>query len=134
MEPSTNKARREKITTAVLDAIVKGESQEHLLSALRSRCDEQTAQQILDDANKKYDALKTNESLADYEYNLYFDRTKNRMSKREVAGLSLILCGIGATALSYLTAAMSEVPGQKYFLFFGMIAAGAYMLMFSDRD
>jgi len=105
-----------------------------LLSALRSRCDEQTAEQIIDDANKKYDAPKTNGSLADYEYNLYFDRTKNRMSKREVAGLSLILCGIGATALSYLTAAMSEVPGQKYFFFFGMIAAGAYMLMFSDRD
>ena len=84
MEPSANKTRREKITTAVLDAIVKGESQEQLLSALRSRCDEQTAQQILDDANKKYDAQKTNGSLADYEYNLYFDRTKNRMSKGEV--------------------------------------------------
>jgi tellurite resistance protein TehA-like permease len=74
-------------------------------------------------------------STSDYEYNLYFDRAKNRTSKKEVAGLSLILFGIGATALSYLTAVMSAAPGQKYFVFFGMmIAVGAYMLIFSDRD
>jgi hypothetical protein len=113
MEQSANKTMQEKLSTATLDAIVKGESQEKLLSALRSRCDEQTAQQILSDANKKYEALKTNGSLADYEYNLYFDRAKNRTSKRDIAGLSLILLGVGATAFSYLSAA----PGERYFIF-----------------
>ena len=108
MEHSADKTKQEKMTTIVLDAIVKGESQEYLLSALRSRCDEQTAQQILSEANEKYDALKANGSLSDYEYNLYFDRAKNRMSKKEVAGLSLILFGIGATALSYLTAELDS--------------------------
>jgi len=131
MEYSADKTKQEKMMTIVLDAIVKGERQEYLLSELRTRCDEQTSQQILSDANAKYEALKTDGSLAGYEYSLYFDRAKNRrVSKRDVAGLTLISLGIGATALSYLSAA----PGQRYFILFGLIAVGAYMLIVSPRD
>lgn len=134
MEHSANKTQREEIIAAVLADIVKGENRQHLLSMLQSYCDAQTAQLILNDAMKEYDALKKSGRLADYEYKLYFDKAKHQMGKKEAAGLGLILVGIGATALSYLTAAMSAVPGQKYFVFFGMIALGIYILMFSDRD
>lgn len=82
---------------------------------------------------KEYEALKTSGRIADYEYNLYFERSKTRSTKKDIAGFSLILVGVGASALSYLTAAMSAMPGQKYFIFFGLIAVGIYILVFSDH-
>ncbi|MGC1694084.1 MAG: hypothetical protein WA743_02345 [Pseudolabrys sp.] len=133
MEHSANRTDRDKIVTAVVDALVKGESQENLFSALRTRSDAPTAQQILNDAMKEYEALKTSGRIADYEHNLYFERSKTRSTKKDIAGFSLILVGVGASALSYLTAAMSAMPGQKYFVFFGLIAVGIYILVFSDH-
>ena len=117
-------------TTIVLDAMVRGEAQDRLFSSLRTQFDEQTALRILKQADEKYRALRDSGSLADYEYNLHFDKSKNsRMNKQEKGGVILILFGAGATAFSYFT----TLPGQIYHMYFGLIAVGILVLIFSDR-